>query len=199
MLGLCCKGFSHVVESRGYSNWGVLAFHFHGFSCSWAQALGLVDLSSCGSQALEHRRSSCDAKCLVAPWHVGSSQIRTRDRTGVSCIGRWMLYHWATREAPEQLLYTNPLTRVCLMYPHGSIQVMHLGRNHRIDALIFSGHPIEDFHSPHSRGHIHSDHLIRACILNDPTTIHKVSFSRSHVVGSICWSKSTGINPSRTK
>ena len=35
---------------------------------------------------------------LVAPWRVGSSQIR--DRTDVSCIGRWILYPWATREAP---------------------------------------------------------------------------------------------------
>ena len=29
----------------------------------------------------------------VAPWHVGSSQIR--DQTHVSCIGRRILYHWA--------------------------------------------------------------------------------------------------------
>ena len=41
---------------------------------------------------------------LVAPWHVGSSQIR--DWTRVSCIGRQVLYHWATREAPGKL----PLT-----------------------------------------------------------------------------------------
>ena len=30
---------------------------------------------------------------------MGSSW--TRDRTHVSCIGRWILYHWATREAPQ--------------------------------------------------------------------------------------------------
>ena len=34
---------------------------------------------------------------LVAPWHVGSSQ--TRARTRVSCIGRQILNHCATREA----------------------------------------------------------------------------------------------------
>ena len=34
---------------------------------------------------------------LVAPWHGGSSQ--TRAQTHVSCIGRQILYHWATREA----------------------------------------------------------------------------------------------------
>jgi len=35
---------------------------------------------------------------LAAPWHVRSSRIR--DRTHVSCIGRWILYHGATKEAP---------------------------------------------------------------------------------------------------
>ena len=34
---------------------------------------------------------------LVAPQHVGSSQ--TRDQTLVSCLGKQILYHWATREA----------------------------------------------------------------------------------------------------
>ena len=34
---------------------------------------------------------------IVAPRHVGSS--KTEDRTCVPCIGRWILYHWATREA----------------------------------------------------------------------------------------------------
>ena len=32
---------------------------------------------------------------LVAPWHVGSSQ--PGEQTYVSCIGRQILYHWATR------------------------------------------------------------------------------------------------------
>ena len=36
---------------------------------------------------------------LVAPWHVGSSQ--TRARTRVPCIGRQILNHCATREAPR--------------------------------------------------------------------------------------------------
>ena len=35
---------------------------------------------------------------LVAPRHVGSS--RTRARTCVPCIGRWILNHCATREVP---------------------------------------------------------------------------------------------------
>ena len=32
----------------------------------------------------------------------GSS--RPRNRTCVSCVGRWILYHWATREAPHHPL-----------------------------------------------------------------------------------------------
>ena len=40
---------------------------------------------------------------LVAPRHVGSSW--TRARTRVPCIGRWILNHGATRQAPKcQLL-----------------------------------------------------------------------------------------------
>ena len=35
---------------------------------------------------------------LAAPWHVGSSRIR--NQTHASCIGRQILYPWATREAP---------------------------------------------------------------------------------------------------
>ena len=35
---------------------------------------------------------------LVAPQHVGSS--RTRVQTRVPCIGRWILTHFAPREAP---------------------------------------------------------------------------------------------------
>ena len=34
---------------------------------------------------------------LAALWHVGFSWMR--DCTHVSCTGRWILYHWATREA----------------------------------------------------------------------------------------------------
>ena len=39
----------------------------------------------------------------VAPWHVGSSQ--TRARTRVPCIGRQILNHCATREAPPRLFF----------------------------------------------------------------------------------------------
>ena len=41
---------------------------------------------------------------LVARQHVGSS--RTRDRTRVPCIGRWILNHQATREIPVFIFLT---------------------------------------------------------------------------------------------
>ena len=42
---------------------------------------------------------------LVALWHVGSSW--TRNQTFVSCTGRWILNHWATREALDSLPYNS--------------------------------------------------------------------------------------------
>ena len=56
-------------------------------------------VNSWGSWTLQHRLSNWWHTGLVALWHVGSSQIR--DQTHVSCIGRWILYHGATREAPR--------------------------------------------------------------------------------------------------
>ena len=64
-----------------------------------------VGFSSCGSQAqqLWHGLQSAGSVVLahlVTPQHVGSSQTRTR--THVPCIGRWILNHCATREAPHK-------------------------------------------------------------------------------------------------
>ena len=49
-------------------------------------------LSAQGSRALEHRLSSCSARALVAPQHVGFSW--TRDWTHVPCMDRWILIHY---------------------------------------------------------------------------------------------------------
>ena len=56
---------------------------------------------SCCSQALEHRLNSYGTG-LIPPQRVGSAW--NRDGTRVSCIGRWILYHWATKEAPRIFL-----------------------------------------------------------------------------------------------
>ena len=87
MLGLrcCVRAFSSCSE-RGYSSlWCA------GFSLRW-----LLLLQSMGSE----RKLWCTG--LVALRHVGSSQ--TRARTHVPCIGRQILNHCATREAPFAFL-----------------------------------------------------------------------------------------------
>ena len=108
MLGLyCCSDFSLVVGSGGYSL--VAAHRFllavdslvseHGLSGSRASAVVTCVLSSCKSEALEHRLNS---RGLVTPRYVGSSWIW--DRTHVSRIDRCILYCWATREALVNLI-----------------------------------------------------------------------------------------------
>ena len=69
VLGLCC--------CTGFSSRWLLLLWSTGFGAHGLQQLWLPS--------------------LAAPRHVGSSRIR--DQTHVSCIGRWILYHWATREA----------------------------------------------------------------------------------------------------
>ena len=84
---LCCVGFPLVAASRGCSSCGAQASHWGGFSCCRARGAGRVG-------------SVVAAPPAAAPRSVGSSW--TRAWTHVSCIGRWILYHWATREAPLQ-------------------------------------------------------------------------------------------------
>ena len=52
---------------------------------------------------------------LVAPQHVGSS--RARARTRVPCIGRRILNHCATREAPFEILNNTPPRKISLTAP----------------------------------------------------------------------------------
>ena len=93
--------------SSGCSEWGLLsrcrawASHWGGFSCCGAQAAGLQAsvLWPPGSGA-QTQQLWCLG--LAVLWHVGSSW--TRDWTHVTCIGRQILYHWATREALSRLL-----------------------------------------------------------------------------------------------
>ena len=73
-----------------------------------ARATPCGGFSFCRVQALEHVGSVVVARGLVAPKHVESSQ--TGNRTQVSCIGRWILNHCATREV-QRALY-------CLRYLH---------------------------------------------------------------------------------
>ena len=77
------------------SSYGVLASHCSGLSFSGAWTLGgtgsvvAAPRLYTGSVVVAHR--------LSCPRYVGSSWIR--DWTHVSCAGRRILYHWATRDA----------------------------------------------------------------------------------------------------
>ena len=86
VLGLhCCAWAFSSCREQGLLFLAVLRFLIvvASFPCCGAQAPGVwassavaLGLGSCGSWALEHRLSSCGPQILVAPWHVGSSQIR---------------------------------------------------------------------------------------------------------------------------
>ena len=107
-VALC--GPSLVVVSGGYTLLRCVGFlllwllllqstgsRHAGFSnCSmWAQELWLT-----GPRVQAHYLWLMG---LVVPRHVGSS--RTRDRTRVPCIGRWILKHCATRKVPRSIFY----------------------------------------------------------------------------------------------
>ena len=75
VLGLhCCMSFSPAVASGGSSSCSVWASHYSGFSCCWAQALGV--------------RASVVARGLSST-------------SSVVVVQGWILYHWATREVPQ--------------------------------------------------------------------------------------------------
>ena len=76
-----------------FSSGGVWASPWDGFSGCRAWAQGCMGFSSWGTLS-----------CLAGVEHVRSSQ--TRGQIHVSCICRQILYPWATREAPGNLLIT---------------------------------------------------------------------------------------------
>ena len=90
VLSLCCfVGYSLVVVC------GLLiaiASLFAEHRLQGTRGLQQLQLLGSRAQAEQLRHSG-----LVAPWHVEPSWIR--DGTRVSYIGRWILYHGATREA----------------------------------------------------------------------------------------------------
>lgn len=93
------------IAAGTFSSCEMWASHFGGFSCE-AQALGCEDLgsfSSCfrstGSVVVAHGLScSCGRRDLLGPG------IET-----ISCMGRQILYPWATREAWDSCFEVSPL------------------------------------------------------------------------------------------
>ena len=80
-----CEGFLQLRQAGATLHRGAQASRYRGLSC-------------CGAHAPGAQAQWLWLTGLVAPRHVGSSQ--TRARTCVPCIGRQILNHSATREAP---------------------------------------------------------------------------------------------------
>ena len=84
------------------SSCGAQASHCSGFSCCWAWALGHTGAvvvapsfwNTCS--AVVACKLSCPTVCGI---------FSDQGRTHVSCIGRRILYHWATGEAPHWFIY----------------------------------------------------------------------------------------------
>ena len=95
---VAARGHPLVVASGGYSS-----LQCAGFSLRWLLLLRstgsrCAGFSSCGTRAQQLWLTG-----LVAPRHVGSSQIRARTR--VPCIGRRILNHCATRAFPLLMFF----------------------------------------------------------------------------------------------
>ena len=100
-------GFSLLVAIRAslVSMCGLLLFRCVGFLLPrfilfWRTSSMALRLSSWGSQALELRLSSCGALALTSlgMWDLPRPGTQPVSPTRVLCIGRQILYHWATRE-----------------------------------------------------------------------------------------------------
>ena len=98
-------GLSLVAASRGYSSLQCAGFLLRWLLLLWSTGSRHTGFNSCSMRAQQLWLMGSRAQAqqlwhtsLVALRHVGSS--RTRARTRVPCMGRWILNHCTTREAP---------------------------------------------------------------------------------------------------
>ena len=87
-------GFSLVVAHALQGVWALQLWHMGSRAC------GLCSLRHIGSLVEARELSSCGtwAQLPRGMWDLSSP---TRDGTRIPCIGRWILYHWTTREVPR--------------------------------------------------------------------------------------------------
>ena len=112
MLISAFSKYGQIAFKRTYINW-----HFHEelvnvvpylYICLRAKllqsCLTLCDPMDCSPLGTSVHRilQARIVKWVVIPFSRGSSW--PRNQTCVSCIGRWILYHWTTREAPLGLM-----------------------------------------------------------------------------------------------
>ena len=95
VLGLhSCEGFSLVVVSEGYSSLWWVSFSLQWLPLLCSTCSGCTGFSSCSSRAPS--MVSIVVYGLSCPVAHG-----IRDGTSFSGVSRWILYHWATKEAPR--------------------------------------------------------------------------------------------------
>ena len=112
------EAFSSCINcGRGewWERWG------GGCSLLWCSSFSLRWFLSLWSTGSRREDSVVCHTALVALQHVGSSW--TRDQISVSCIGRWILNNWITREGPGQLNLTE--VTLCDFWSR-VLEVMHL-------------------------------------------------------------------------
>ena len=94
VLGLhCCEGFSPVVASGGYSS-----LQWVSFSLEW---LPLLRSMCSGCTGFSSSAPGLQSAIVVVHGLSCSAACGIRDGTCFSRVGRWILYHWATKEAPR--------------------------------------------------------------------------------------------------
>ena len=98
---LLCRLFSRC----GYSPGAVHEFLIAVASCCGAQALGQAGFRSCSTCTVAVARGLWNTGLMVVVHRLSCSVAARifldKGPTCVSCIGRWSLYYWATREAPS--------------------------------------------------------------------------------------------------
>ena len=93
MLGLCC----FLWASLAAASRGLLCVAMRGLLTAVASLVAELRLLSVRASGAAVSSSRAPPQKLWCTGHGGSSC--PRDPTRVSCIGKWILYHWATREA----------------------------------------------------------------------------------------------------
>ena len=113
VLGLsCCPGSLCSCRSSGLLS-GCVALTSRGGGFSW----GAPALQSPWIPDSRARAWWFWSMGPAVPWHVGSSP--TRGGTCASCIGRQILYHWATGEAPYHVILN---AKLCCVFRKPVVQ-----------------------------------------------------------------------------
>ena len=94
--------------------------------------------------------------------------FRPRDRTHVSCIGRWVLCHWATREAPTCPLLSTDLLILIWLWARKTERpgLLELYAKHGSTGLEWEKELLSSGHGEYPSEHWHRSSSLAACRLS---------------------------------